>query len=188
MARPRAGGSRGRRLPTVIRHRLWEPLLAAAPGARDRALIAVGLYGALRISEALGLDWPDVDFAEEQLHIRHGKGDKEAYVYLHPTAAGYLEAHRADHPSPAAGPVFLSERKTRLSRQQAWRIIKAAGAAAGCGDIWPHVLRHSAATRMLEKGARLDLVQAHLRHAELATTARYLHLANPELKQAAQDM
>src|SRR5688572_15390071 len=75
-----AGGSgRRRRLPKVVRKPQWEALLAAATRARDRVLIAVMLYGGLRVSEACALDVRDVDYEVEQVHVRHGKGDKEGH-------------------------------------------------------------------------------------------------------------
>lgn len=188
---------RRRRLPKVVRKTQWADLLTAAKSQRDRALLAVMLYGGLRVSEACGLRIEDVDWTEEQLHVQHGKGDKEAYVYLHPE--GLAELRKLSEGRRKDEWLFLSSRRARLSRVQAWRVVKAAGLAAGVGEVldaegritsWlsPHKLRHSCATRMLENGADLRQVQEHLRHESIATTQIYTHIANPTLKKAAQNL
>lgn len=186
------GSAKPIRLPKVVRHRDWEKLISAGRNSLERAYIGVGLYAGLRASENCNLDRGDIDFADEQIHVRHGKGDKEAYVYLHPRAAELLQEYLAERRTPKASvagdPIYVTERYTRLSRVQAWRIVKGAGERSGLGKIWTHVLRHSCATRMLERGARIIVVRDHLRHSSAATTEIYLHLANPELKQAAMDM
>lgn len=205
-AKPAAAGEvivdkkkRKRRLPKVVRKPDWERLLNATSCQRDRALIAVMLYGGLRVSEACALQKRDVDFEGEQVHIRHGKGDKEAYVYVHPEALAEVQKLFTERGSVGPGdPVFRSSRGNPLSRAQAWRVVKAAAVDAGIGEFeseaglgnWmsPHKLRHSCATRMLERGANLRVVQDHMRHASIATTEIYTHVANPELKRAAQDM
>ena len=191
---------RKRRLPKVVRKPEWSRLLDATTSQRDRALIALMLYGGLRVSEACALRVRDVDFEGEQVHILHGKGDKEAYVYVHSDALDEVRTLLTERGKPAPGdPVFRSKKGGALSRAQAWRIVKAVGEATGIGafendagdaDNWlsPHKMRHSCATRMLERGANLRVVQDHMRHASIATTEIYTHIANPELKRAAQDM
>lgn len=191
---------RKRRLPKVVRKPDWNRLLDATTCQRDRALIAVMLYGGLRVSEACALRVRDIDFGGEQVHILHGKGDKEAYVYVHVDALAEVQKLLEERGSVAPGdPVFRSKKGGPLSRAQAWRIVKAIGEQTGIGafeneageaDNWlsPHKMRHSCATRMLERGANLRVVQDHMRHASIATTEIYTHIANPELKRAAQDM
>ena len=204
-AAPKAKVKKKRRLPKVVWRRQWAALLNAARCPRDRALMAVMLYTGLRVSEACALVMRDVDFDGEQIHVRHGKGDKEAWVQAHPEALRELRAFLETRGEQRPGnPVFRSQCRGHggghLSRCQAWRVIKAAGTAADvlveedpetgavrC-RLSPHALRHSAATRLLESGADLRVVQAHMRHESIATTEIYTHVADTRLRDAVRQM
>lgn len=149
-------------------------------GLRDLALMEV-LYGSgLRVSEALGLDFPDVDLDQRLVRVL-GKGRKERVVPLTGPAAErlkrYLEQRGAFGPAPREQAIFLGRRGGRLSRKQADRIVKAMAAKSGVpASISPHTLRHSFATHMLQAGADLRSVQELLGHSRISTTQRYTHL------------
>ena len=84
--------------------------------------------------------------------------------------------------------VFLNARGGRLTRQGAWLIVRAAGDRAGLGDrLFPHVLRHSCATHMLDHGADIRVVQELLGHASLSTTQVYTRVS-PERLRAVYDL
>jgi integrase/recombinase XerD len=88
----------------------------------------------------------------------------------------------------AGGAVFLNARGGRLTRQGAWLIVRAAGDRAGLGDrLFPHVLRHSCATHMLDHGADIRVVQELLGHASLSTTQVYTRVS-PERLRAVYDL
>lgn len=149
-------------------------------GLRDLALLEV-LYGSgLRVSEALGLDYGDVDLDQRLVRVL-GKGRKERVVPLTGPAAErlrrYLEQRAAFGPTPGEQAIFLGKRGGRLTRRQADRIVKAMALHSGVpSSISPHSLRHSFATHMLQAGADLRSVQELLGHSRISTTQRYTHL------------
>lgn len=173
------------RLPKAISIEDVERLLEAAsvgdtPGAlRDRALLEV-LYGTgARISEAVGLDVDDIDTQEGVVRL-FGKGSKERIVPLGSYAAqalgAYLVRGRPTFAVKGKGTpgVFLNQRGSRLSRQSAWAVLRAAAERADLGGhLSPHTLRHSFATHLLDGGADVRVVQELLGHASVTTTQIY---------------
>lgn len=148
-------------------------------GRRDRALLEF-LYGTgARVSEAVALDLLDLDL-EDRIVSLTGKGDRQRLVPLGAMAADALAAWLPDRLDLATcDAVFVNARGGRLSRQSMWTIVKRAGAAAGVrpADLSPHVLRHSAATHMVEGGADLRTVQEMLGHASISTTQIYTRVS-----------
>ena len=141
---------------------------------RNAALLEL-LYGAgLRVSEAVGLDWPALDLDERLVRVQ-GKGDKQRVVPFGPPAADALRRWAAVAPT-TDGAVFLNRDGRRLSARSAWRIVNDAGRAQGIASLHPHALRHSAATHLLGSGADLRAIQEQLGHQSLSTTQRYAHV------------
>jgi integrase/recombinase XerD len=169
-------------------------LLATAHGdgpraLRDRAILEV-LYGAgVRISELVGLDRADVDLDGGMVRVL-GKGAKERLVPVGRPAreatAAYLAAGRPAFARPrarAGDAVFLNARGGRLTRQGVWMLVRDAGGRAGLGErVYPHVLRHSCATHMVDRGADIRVVQELLGHASLATTQVYTQVSAARLR------
>lgn len=156
-------------------------------GARDAALLEVIYSGGLRISEAVGLNFQDIDFLSGTFVVR-GKGKKERLcalgqpaisavrVYLQQRAALGL-AGRRDR-----GPLFLNLRAGRLTARSVQRAFKGYLREAGLSpDCTPHKLRHSFATHLLDAGADLRSVQELLGHASLSTTQIYTHVSAERL-------
>ena len=175
---------------------------------RDRALLEL-LYGTgARISEAVGLDVDDLGFAAAAQPdggpasgpaarppgtIRlSGKGGKQRIVpvgryardaldaYLVRARPAFAVASRRVSASPA---VFLNARGTRLTRQGAWAVLKAAAAQAGLPGVSPHTLRHSFATHLLDGGADVRVVQELLGHASVTTTQIYTLVTVDKLRE-----
>lgn len=175
---------------------LLDGVLGTDPvGLRDRAILEV-LYGAgLRISELVGLSLSDLALDEGLLKVV-GKGSKERLVPLGRVALGALANWLSPLGRGALSPVrwarrgdaeavFLNVRGGRLTRQGAWAIVRRHGERAGLsGRLWPHVLRHSCATHMLDHGADLRVVQELLGHASIATTQVYTKVSAERLRQA----
>jgi site-specific recombinase XerD len=161
-------------------------------GRRDRALLEF-LYGTgARVSEAVGLDLAMLDLAD-RIAILTGKGDRQRQVPLGRAAAAAIENWLPDRASISdrtrrsnlrdRDAVFLSLRGRRLGRESAFRIVRKAAVAAGIDPqrVSPHVLRHSAATHMVEAGADLRSVQVLLGHAKISTTQVYTRVSPQHL-------
>ena len=155
-------------------------------GVRDRAMLEV-LYGAgLRVSELAALKQAEINLGEGFLVCR-GKGGKERVVPLGRSACDavqrYLaEARPLDDPG-GRDEVFLSRRGRPFTRQGVWKMLREhAGRAGLSARISPHVLRHSFATHMLERGADLRSVQLMLGHSQITTTQIYTHVSRERLR------
>jgi integrase/recombinase XerD len=163
-----------------------------ARALRDRAIVESLYATGVRISELVGLDRRDLDLDDGLMRVL-GKGSKERIVPVGRSARAALAAYlgggrpqlaRPDRLSRDGGKaVFLNARGGRLSRQSFWKIVRTAGERAGlAGRLSPHVLRHSCATHMLERGADIRVVQELLGHASLSTTQVYTKVSPERLR------
>ena len=179
-------------IPKALTEAEVEALLDAVPGdgprpRRDRAILELLYAGGLRISELVGLDLGDVDLYDGLVRVL-GKGNKERVAPLGRTAreavGDYLTTGRPELAGRTSTPaLFLNARGGRLTRQGAWLIVRAAGDRAGLrGRLFPHVLRHSCATHMLDRGADIRVVQELLGHASLSTTQVYTKVSPARLR------
>lgn len=179
-------------LPKFLTVESVEALLAAPDpsgprGVRDKALIELLYATGLRVSELVGLRTADVRVAEGYLRTV-GKGRKERIVPIGDEAAAWVSRYLTDgRPRLVKGRdtpwLFLNARGQRLSRVGFWKVLKAYGRAAGVpGTLSPHVLRHSFATHLLDRGADLRAIQAMLGHASLSTTEIYTHVLEARLR------
>ena len=159
--------------------------LTQAIALRDRAMLEVFYAGAVRVSEMVGVRLEDVKLDLGYVLVR-GKGDKERIVPLGAPAQQVLREYLANaRPVLAAGKVsallFLGRTGRLLSRQRVWQMVSRASEITA-RHASPHMLRHSAATHMVEEGADLRTVQTILGHADISTTQVYTHLALDRLK------
>ena len=149
---------------------------------RDRAILETLYSTGARVSEAVGLNWGDVDFRLGVIRVM-GKGSKERIVPIGEIALKALEAYAVEQTlawkRAAKGnhPVFLNHRGRRITTRSVARVVekylKAADIQVRMG---PHGLRHTFATHLLNGGADLRMIQEMLGHASLSTTQRYTHL------------
>jgi integrase/recombinase XerD len=167
---------------------LEQPDTTSPRGLRDKALIELLYATGLRVSELIGLRAGDLNLEEGYLTCV-GKGDKQRMVPLGQTAADwvrrYMREGRAALVKQRASPwLFVNARDGGpLSRVGFWKVLKAYGKAAGLSrDLSPHVLRHSFATHLLERGADLRMIQVMLGHADLSTTQIYTHVLEARLR------
>jgi integrase/recombinase XerD len=158
------------------------------PGARrDSALLEFLYASGARVSEAVGLDVGDLDLTDKIVLVT-GKGSRQRLVPLGSKAVEAMSRWLPDRlsllrRSEPGDPVFLNLRGGRLSRQGAFNVVKkhAAGAGIEPTRVSPHVLRHSAATHMVEAGADLRTVQEMLGHATISTTQVYTRVSPAHL-------
>lgn len=183
---------RQRRLPRVVPDDLIATLLGTPDtsttlGARDAAVLELLYATGIRVGELSGLDVVDVDLACGQIKVM-GKGSRERIVPMHRMAveriAHYLAFSRPALAKQPTEALFLSRTGNRLStdavRNLLRRALRFCSAATG---VTPHVLRHTFASHLVERGADLRTVQELLGHVALSTTQIYTHVGGQRLQE-----
>lgn len=184
------------RLPKALTIAQVEALLAATEGdepaaLRDRALLELLYATGARVSEAVALNVDDLTGEQGTAEFVRlfGKGGKERLVPVGSFARTAIDAYlvRARPLLSARGratpALFLGVRGARLSRQNAWLLLRAAAERAHLDlEISPHSLRHSFATHLLQGGADVRVVQELLGHASVATTQIYTRVTADALR------
>lgn len=157
---------------------------------RDLALVEVLYDAGLRAGEACSLRIDEVDLARGWIRVEQGKGGRDRVVPLADPAVVAIEAYlsrgrpalleRSDGPSYS---LFLNMRGRAMTTRDVRRVIQKLGLASLEGrPIWPHLLRHSFATHLLEGGADLRSVQELLGHADVGSTQIYTHVTSERLR------
>ena len=182
-----------RHLPEVLTEDDVERLLLApdietAAGLRDRAMLELLYACGLRVSELVGLLLQQVNLRSGVIRVL-GKGSKERLIPFGDEAGVWIERYlqearsellKGSTESPA---LFVSNRKSAMTRQAFWHLIKRhAKTAAIEKSLSPHTLRHAFATHLLNHGADLRVVQLLLGHSDLSTTQVYTHIARARLQ------
>lgn len=160
---------------------------SAALGRRDRAILELFYSSGLRLSELCGLRLETIDFDEGFLRVT-GKGNKTRVVRVGGKALEAIGDYLSNERPSLVGKrttshLFLSVRGTALSPDRVRQIVKERAKMAGIEqNIYPHLLRHSFATHLLEGGADLRVIQELLGHADISTTQIYTHVDRQRLK------
>ena len=166
---------------------LAQPDTSTPRGLRDKALIEVLYATGLRVSELVSLKTNNLHLDEGYLTCV-GKGSKERIVPIGQEAADWLNKYIAQGRRAllnGSSPwLFVNARDGGpLSRVGFWKVLKEYGIKAGVSrELSPHVLRHSFATHLLERGADLRAIQVMLGHADLSTTQIYTHVLEARLR------
>jgi integrase/recombinase XerD len=154
-----------------------------AASRRDSALLEFLYATGARVSETVGLDLTDIDL-DDKIVLVTGKSSKQRLVPLGAKAVSAIGAWLPDRlhlvsRKVSGDPVFLNMRGGRLTRQGVFEIVKKHAGNAGIDPsrVSPHVLRHSAATHMVEAGADLRTIQEMLGHATISTTQVYTRVS-----------
>lgn len=166
-----------------------QPDVTTARGLRDRALIELLYATGMRVSELIALRPSDVNLDASYLTCT-GKGEKQRIVPIGDEAARWVHEYVR-----AARPMLLAKRVSPrlfvnarggghgLTRVGFWKILKVYAAQAGLPRaLSPHMLRHSFATHLLERGADLRAIQMMLGHADLSTTQIYTHVLEQRMR------
>ena len=156
-------------------------------GLRDKAMLEVLYATGLRVSELIALKPQDLNLKDKFLICR-GKGGKERVVPLGGSAIqaveNYLERARPRLAKKSNEFLFLTRRSRSFTRQGFWKLLKAYALKANLSSkISPHILRHSFATHLLERGADLRSVQLMLGHSQITTTQIYTHVSRERIRQ-----
>ena len=170
-----------------------QPDVRTPLGLRDRAMFELLYATGMRVSELVAVRAVDLRLDEEYLTCI-GKGSKERIIPIGEQATEWVRRYQQEGrarllparkgPRAAASPrLFLNARGGSLSRVGFWKILKAHGRRAGIrGALSPHVIRHSFATHLLDRGADLRAIQMMLGHADLSTTQIYTHVLEARLR------
>ena len=181
-----------RRLPETLNAAEVERLLDSLPrdtplAARNRALVELLYASGLRVAELTGLRLEHLDLDERLVRVT-GKGGKPRVVPVGRRALAALDDYlRRERPQlvgrRTGSEVFLSVRGRKLTPARVWQILREAARACGLDQrLYPHLLRHSFATHLLENGADLRIIQELLGHADISTTEIYTHVDQSRLK------
>jgi integrase/recombinase XerD len=169
---------------------LAQPDVSTPLGLRDRAMFDLLYATGMRVSELVGVRAADLHLDEGYLTCI-GKGNKERLIPIGEQAAESVRRYTRDGRPPlvagskgrASVRLFVNARGGSLSRVGFWKILKHHGAAANLPrTLSPHVIRHSFATHLLERGADLRAIQMMLGHSDLSTTQIYTHVLQSRLR------
>jgi len=162
------------RIFNVVDTQKWE-------GVRDRAMLEL-----LRVSELVGLKKEDVNLEQNFIVVRAGKGGKDRMTLVGESAKKWmiLYLEKGLDRLMVNDFFFITRRNRPLTRQALWLKIKEYALKANVTkQVYPHILRHSFATHMLEGGADLRVIQTLLGHSSITTTEIYTHVCNEFLKE-----
>ena len=170
---------------------LNQPNTSTPLGARDKAMLELLYATGMRVSELVHVRASDFDMDLGIVRCL-GKGSKERLIPVGKSAlhaiAAYLRSGRGALAGKRTSPwLFLNSRGTGLSRVGFWKILSAYGRQAGLATkLTPHLVRHSFATHLLERGADLRSIQLMLGHSDISTTQIYTHVMKERMKQVYQ--
>lgn len=159
----------------VLRKDEIAAMIRQSDNLRDRLLISLTFSTACRISEVLSINRDDLH--EEYVRVL-GKFHKYRPVVLdlrtRVLLEQYLSNREDDHPA-----LFITSQGSRMTVKRAWQIVSRTATAAGITKrVSPHILRHSHATQLMEKGVHMRVIQQHLGHRWITTTQHYTHVSD----------
>lgn len=163
------------RLPKYLTHEQIERLREACRKPRERAILEMLYSTGCRVSELVGMNRRDVDWQAREVRV-FGKGGKERVVQFSTLAAIWLRRYlnTREDADPA---LFLSNFRRRMSKASVERLMRVLAKRTGLDErVWPHRLRHSFATHLVEADVPIQVVQEALGHTSIATTQRYAWL------------
>lgn len=158
------------RLETFLRQRL------DSPDGRIRlenACLFVLLHSGLRKGECADLRLQDLDLAGKRLIIRQGKGQRDRLVYLSEVTCRAIHAYLQDHPQRPGDPLWLYPNGQPMTDYWLKDHVARVGQVVGIDHLYPHRLRHTCATRLLNAGMEITSIQKYLGHEMLSTTMIY---------------
>jgi integrase/recombinase XerD len=167
-------------LPDILSQEEVKRLIDYTSNLKHRLLLRL-LYGCgLRNSEIISLKTGDIDFEQGLIHIRLAKGKKDRFVKLPASIKedilNYSRLNQSDI-------LFASQRGGKLTAKTIQLILKNSAKKAGIKKrVYPHLLRHSFATHLLESGTDLRIIQKLLGHSDIKTTQIYLKVSNQSIK------
>jgi integrase/recombinase XerD len=171
---------KNKEIPVILSVFEVKKLIDSTSNIKHKLIIKM-LYGCgLRVSEIVGLEKKDLDFDEGLMHIRLGKGKKDRFVKIPVSVKEDLNNYIKLSETPV---LFASQRGGKLTTKTIELILKNSTKKAGIKKrVYPHLLRHSFATHLLEQGIDLRIIQRLLGHSDIKTTQIYTHISQASIK------
>ncbi|MBM3233403.1 integrase [Candidatus Pacearchaeota archaeon] len=171
---------RNKILPDILTKEEAGKLINAPLNVKHELILKV-LYGCgLRVSEIVSLNKNDLNFEEGLIHIRMAKGKKDRFVKIPESIKEKLKNYSVLTQGTV---LFQSQRGGKLTTATIQAIVeKAAIRARITKEVYPHLLRHSFATHLLEQGTDLKVIQKLLGHSDIKTTQIYTHISQHSIK------
>jgi site-specific recombinase XerD len=168
-------------LPSVLSKEEMVRLIKAITNLKHRTMIVLGYACGLRVSEIINIELRDVDFDRKLLFIRRAKGKKDRMVSLSPVMIVLIRDYQLKYKTEKY--LFEGQEKgSRYSTRSLESIIHSAKQKAKISKPGSmHMLRHSFATHLIDKGTDVVFIQKLLGHNNIKTTLRYLHVTNKDL-------
>jgi integrase/recombinase XerD len=171
-----------KRLPNVLSQEEIVALLRATKNMKHKLIITLLYSSGLRISELINLKITDIHLDRLQIMVVKGKGFKDRMVNLSAVAASMIRTYLLEYKPNQY--LFNGNHSLRYTETSIRKVLERAAKKAGMQrKVWPHLLRHSYATHMLENGVNLRYVQELLGHSSINTTQIYMHIARNNLSQ-----
>lgn len=167
------------KLPKVISKQKIKLMIDSCSNLKHKLIIKFLYSSGLRLSELLNLKRKDIDFDNNLIFIRNGKGSKDRVTLLSPNLKDDLLKYYSINEFKTD--YIFEGRKGKYSQKSVQKILERLSKKIGI-KIHPHMLRHSFATHLLEQGTDLRHIQKLLGHSSSATTEIYTHVANKDLK------
>ncbi len=175
--------NKGIKLPVVLSKEEVRNMINATCNIKHKLVLMFLYYAGLRLDEVRNIRWEDIDFNRDTIHLKVAKGNKERVTFLH----AQLKLMLGIYGIANKGYIFLSGRGEKYNRRSLQQIVKNAALRSRISKtVYPHALRHSFATHLLEGGADIRYIQHLLGHKDLRTTQIYTHVASHEIKALAK--
>src|SRR3989344_7908912 len=165
-----------RKLPSVLTKKEINNVLDNSPLTREKLAVEFMYSSGLRVSECTSLKWNDLNLNEKTGHLKRGKGGKDRMIILSRKVVENLQRW------PKKGEYIFSSRNYHISTRTLQRDVKKLLKNITNKDVYPHLLRHSFATHLLEDGYDLRIIQELLAHENLETTQIYTKVSTKTLK------
>jgi len=171
---------RNKKIPEILTKEEIRKMLEVTSNIKHKLILKV-LYGCgLRVGEIINLQKKDINFEEGLVHVKLAKGKKDRFVKIPEKLEEELENYCKINNDEI---IFPSNRGGKLTKKTIGKIVENAAAKAGIKkEVYPHLLRHSFATHLLESGVDLRIIQKLLGHSDIKTTQIYTQISQASIK------